>query len=163
MSDSHQKLYAGIGSRETPEPILALMQRCAKALSTEGYILRSGGARGADLAFSSGAHPRMRIIYTAKDLIPSWAFDTVDKFHPAPDRFSFYARRLYARNAMILLGADGRTPVHFVLCWTPQARVTGGTGQALRIAQAHGIPVFNFANDEHHTRLETYANDHIRD
>ena len=163
MNRNTQKLYAGIGSRETPEPILALMQRCAKALSAEGYTLRSGGAKGADLAFSSGANPRMRIIYTPKDSIPSWAFVTVDKFHPASDRLSYYARRLHARNAMILLGADGRTPVQFILCWTPQARVTGGTGQALRIAQVHGIPVFNFANDEHRARLEKYANDHIRD
>lgn len=36
--------YAGIGSRNTPEPVLALMQRCATRLEVLGYTLRSGGA-----------------------------------------------------------------------------------------------------------------------
>ena len=31
----------------------------------------------------------------------------------------------------------------FVLCWTPYGAAAGGTGQALRIAEHHHIPVFN--------------------
>jgi hypothetical protein len=49
------------------------------------------------------------------------------------------------------------------LCWTPdgsldgQGRRVGGTGQALRIAHHHGIPVFNLARLEHLQRLADAA------
>lgn len=48
------KLYAGIGSRTTPGDILQIMTLIANALAQKDYILRSGGAKGADSAFWSG-------------------------------------------------------------------------------------------------------------
>lgn len=47
---------------------------------------------------------------------------------------------------MILLGRDLNDPVDFVVCWTPGAQAVGGTGQALRIAEAYGIKVYNAAD-----------------
>lgn len=47
------KIYTGIGSRETPYEILQLMKELARLMS-ECFILRSGGADGADSAFESG-------------------------------------------------------------------------------------------------------------
>ena len=47
-------LYAGVGSRATPEPVLDLMRRCATRLEVLGYTLRSGGANGAETAFEEG-------------------------------------------------------------------------------------------------------------
>ena len=47
--------YAGIGSRKTPPHVLAAMTQIAEALAERGYILRSGGAGGADSAFEKGA------------------------------------------------------------------------------------------------------------
>ena len=46
-----------------------------------------------------------------------------------------------------MLGDDLDQPVSFVVCWTPGGEVTGGTGQALRIAAdpQYNIPVFNLA------------------
>ncbi len=52
------KIYTGIGSRQTPADVLALMTRIAQTLDAEGYILRSGGAVGADTAFAQGATRR---------------------------------------------------------------------------------------------------------
>ena len=46
------KYYAGIGSRKTLPEILFLMSKIAIFLSENNYILRSGGANGADEAFS---------------------------------------------------------------------------------------------------------------
>jgi len=46
--------YAGIGSRETPPDVCDLMTRLAGALEKAGYVLRSGGAAGADTAFQMG-------------------------------------------------------------------------------------------------------------
>jgi predicted Rossmann fold nucleotide-binding protein DprA/Smf involved in DNA uptake len=44
-------IYAGIGSRETPKEVLKSMTNYAKELSATGWVLRSGGADGADTAF----------------------------------------------------------------------------------------------------------------
>ena len=46
--------YAGIGSRNTPNEILSLLTSLAEQLALKGYILRSGGAKGADSAFEKG-------------------------------------------------------------------------------------------------------------
>ena len=46
------KPYTGIGSRETPNDILTLMSKLATTLERQGYVLRSGGADGADKAFA---------------------------------------------------------------------------------------------------------------
>lgn len=51
-------------------------------------------------------------------------------------------------------------PAAFVLCWTPDGaerettRDTGGTGQAIRIAVASGVPVVNMARPGWRERLE---------
>lgn len=46
--------YSGIGSRETPEEILGVMEDAAFRLARLGFILRSGKAGGADAAFQKG-------------------------------------------------------------------------------------------------------------
>ena len=56
--------YAGIGSRETPADICALMTQIARVLDARGMILRSGGADGADNAFAIGARIGHREIFT---------------------------------------------------------------------------------------------------
>ncbi len=38
-------LYAGIGSRETPAPVLDYMRRAAQRLAARGYTIRSRGRR----------------------------------------------------------------------------------------------------------------------
>jgi hypothetical protein len=45
----------------------------------------------------------------------------------------------------------------FVVCWTPGGLLKGGTAQAMRIAHAYGIPVFNLADPVYRARLETYV------
>lgn len=47
--------YAGIGSRETPLNIGEIMIQWAYYHSLEGFVLRSGGAEGADTFFEIGA------------------------------------------------------------------------------------------------------------
>jgi hypothetical protein len=48
------KWYTGVGSRETPDAILEVMERVGYALASQGWTLRSGGAVGADQAFERG-------------------------------------------------------------------------------------------------------------
>ena len=55
MQVSHQKkYYAGIGSREAPALIQGFFTKLAERLAGQGYVLRSGGAAGADKAFEKG-------------------------------------------------------------------------------------------------------------
>ena len=46
--------YAGIGSRDCPEDIGLIMTELARELEKGGWILRSGGAIGADTFFENG-------------------------------------------------------------------------------------------------------------
>ena len=46
--------YAGIGSRETPPQVLEQMRKIGTFLAERHYVLRSGGAKGADTAFELG-------------------------------------------------------------------------------------------------------------
>ncbi len=48
------KYYAGIGSREIPRGIVNIMTGISIELENSGYILRSGGAKGADSTFEYG-------------------------------------------------------------------------------------------------------------
>lgn len=50
----NKKYYTGVGSRETPNNIILLMQALAYRLSSDGWTLRSGAATGADSAFELG-------------------------------------------------------------------------------------------------------------
>jgi hypothetical protein len=142
--------YAGIGSRETPANVLKLMERLAKRLNELGFVLRSGGCNGADLAFERGANSNTSEIYlpwrgyngskSKHYYIPNCAFELAKSIHPAWDRCSGGARKLHARNGQIILGTHLDTPVNFVICWH---NGTGGTMQGVRIAQRHNIPVIN--------------------
>jgi len=147
------KYYAGIGSRKTPPEILEAMTQIARWLDSQGWILRSGGADGADSAFEAGATHKE--IFYAKDATPA-GMEVAKKYHPAWDKMGDYAKRLHGRNSLQILGRDLQTPVKFVICWTPDGCTshktrsirTGGTGTAISIASSADIQVFNLENPE---------------
>ena len=151
------KYYAGIGSRETPPNILRVMERLGKKLALEGWILRSGGARGADSAFHKGCLDVSgdAEIFIAQHTTPE-SLELATKYHPNWSACSDYAKRLHARNGMILLGKDLDTPVSAIICWTPRGKISGGTGQALRMAADYNIVVRNLAIQEDLDRVLKY-------
>ena len=149
------KYYAGIGSRNTPIDVMNAMTKTAKWLEKFNYVLRSGGAKGADTAFEQGiTNPNMKQIFYQNDATEE-ARKIAKRYHPAWDRMSNFAKNLHGRNAFQILGRDLETPVDFVICWTPDGAEThkdrqyetGGTGTAISIANANGIRVYNFANE----------------
>lgn len=145
--------YAGIGSRQTPDLILENMKAIASYLETSNYILRSGGAIGADKAFESGVQqPHMKEIFYAEQATPD-SIALASRYHPNWSACNAYVRKLHARNGLILLGNNLRTPVQFIVCWTPDGAITGGTGQALRLAIDYKIPIFNLAKPEDNRRI----------
>lgn len=59
-----QFTYTGVGARNTPDRILDIMEHVGYVLAQRGYVLRSGGAEGADKAFEAGcdaAHGNKKI------------------------------------------------------------------------------------------------------
>lgn len=158
------KVYTGVGSRETPAAILNVMTQLAKKLESEGWILRTGNASGADAAFRKGVLDLMhREVYTASEArnhlsarVRKCMESDFYELHPAPQRCSEQAKLLLMRNGMELMGAMYNKPSRFVVCWTPNAAEVGGTGQTLRLARKYGVQVFNLANEEHLQRILAY-------
>lgn len=91
------------------------------------------------------------------------AYDIAADHHPAWQNCGENARELHARNVHQVLGADCSTPSKFAICWTPDGaqtdttKATGGTGQAIRIAVAYGVPVFNLARADTLERLKAFV------
>lgn len=171
-------IYAGIGSRCTPWQIWIIMEQLGQKLASNGAVLRSGGKRGADEAFERGCDKVVgrKIIfspygynfrYRSGDKVHKETFAYTRKegrdaeriaaeHHPNWSRLDAHCRCLHARNVHIILSLDCKSPVDFVLCWTPDgartaeetSRSTGGTGQAIRIASNHGIKVYNLAAEK---------------
>lgn len=54
-----------------------------------------------------------------------------------------WARGMHSRNCHQIFGADLKSPVNAVICWTPNGAVVGGTATALKLAMDAGIPIFN--------------------
>ena len=182
MSNGDSVQYAGIGSRQTPADIIALMERVAAHLAAEGYTLYSGGADGADTAFENGCksnNGNMVIFLPAVGwnrrprkepyVVPDWppAMEIASKMHPGWMYLGDFVQKLHSRNVHQVLGPDLQSPVEFVVCWTPDGAITksettkktGGTGQAIRIASEYNVPVYNLARPEHKQIVEGWLNE----
>lgn len=162
-----KKYYAGIGSRETPSSVQPIITSIAEFLYEEGYTLRSGGAPGADKMFEQAVPDKTR-----RDIYVPWycfnsstsplcrvsqeAIDFSLAFHPNPYNMKLSVQKLMGRNAYQVLGLDLKTKSDFIVCWTKDAADgdtvplanSGGTGQAMRIALAYGIKIFNIAQNK---------------
>ena len=153
-----KKYYAGIGSRKTPPDILEFMTKIATYLSNQKYILRSGGADGADSAFEDGVINNLKKIYlpwpgfnkSEEIFVPlsKEAFELSEKYHPTWKFLSQGAKKLHTRNCYQVFGEDLKSRSEFIICWTVNGKITGGTGQALRIAQDSFIKIYNLAIKE---------------
>ncbi len=158
-------IYAGVGARKTPEPILLEMISVGRQLGELGWTLRSGHAGdknpgallGADLAFEKGcdeAQGKKQIFLpwrnfngsTSPYYPPSLeAFTMAEQIHPRWDLCNLTARKLHARNCHQVLGEKLDTPAIAVICWTEGGLPVGGTATAIMLALKEGIPIFNFA------------------
>ena len=170
-----QLTYAGIGSRETPPAIQQIMNTIAEELGARGWVLRSGHAEGADIAFELGAQDHPKEIYlpwqgfnggrsgTGDAIDPATlssykqAVAYAEYFHPAWEKCSQGARALHTRNMYQILGQNLNTPVKCVVCWTKDGKSSGGTGQALRLAEYLEIPIFNLHDLAQLDKLATYV------
>lgn len=150
--------YAGVGYRKTPVKILDIMEQIARKLTEQCFVLRSGGAIGADKAFARGAHYR-EVSYASDATIESMAI--AEKYHPTWSSLSEYSKKLHGRNAFQVLGPGLDDYSKFIICWTRDGAIshqergilTGGTGTSISIASEYGIPVFNLKRQDHLERI----------
>src|SRR5690606_9026668 len=61
------KFYTGVGARDTPDKYLTIMTDLAYHLDQQGWILRSGGAIGADEAFQKSVQDYSNIFLPHKN------------------------------------------------------------------------------------------------
>jgi len=172
-----KQFYTGIGNRLTPKVLLPVLESLAQTLAKKGYILRSGGAEGADEAFEQGCLK----VSGEKEIYLPWAsfrskplnkdgyfytreydYDAYKRaqalaqtFHPAWDRLPDAAKMHHTRNVHQVLGLDVRTPSDFMICYDSAAQ-SSGTKQAIRVAEHVKIPVFNLHAKEDVPRLINY-------
>ena len=150
---SQQLWFAGVGSRDTPPDILALMSDLSYWLGRCGWGLSSGGAAGADDAFLQGmlkcpdCEPSRRLrIYLIGRKFESYRPDPIRGFHHSPSytetweqaktiaeevRGSFHGLgdagiELHTRNVYQVLGHTLKDPVKQTVCW---AELVGKQGR----------------------------------
>lgn len=169
------KIYAGIGSRRTPDDVLRTMRIIGANLAREGWTLRSGGADGADTAFELGADDANgeKEIYLPwrefngnKSLLfpPSpEAMQIAKSAHPTWDRLTYGGRKLMARNTHQIMGPHVQPPQlrimpKMVICWTPKGDGSGGTSQALKLAKMLDIPIFDLDKLDFFTEIRALTN-----
>ena len=180
MTKINAPFYAGVGSRDTPTEVLDQMKGIASILRDMGYVLRSGHADGADLAFEHGSAGENQIWLPWKEfnyessqaeglvrtshyaIQANWQADQIAAaFHPAWNRCTEAAKKLHTRNVYQVLGpglgkVQQDTVSKFVVCWTKDGKASGGTGQAIRIAEGCNIPVFNLFHADAMDKLEEF-------
>lgn len=173
------KYYAGIGARNTPTDVLHIMCQLGYVLADNGYVLRSGGAKGADSYFQRGCEEwckdnnvaygeRQEIylpwngfngLYSNKEkgitTENHWlALEITHDVHPNAQYLSQAQMKLMMRNVSQIHG-NVNIDSDFVICWTPDgainstSKTTGGTGQAIRLANESDIKVINLNNKKH--------------
>ena len=128
------------------------LTRIAFYLEKMGFILRSGGAEGADQAFEQGVkRPENKIILRPKHST-SEAEKIASQIHPMWSACNDYARKLHGRNVQLILGEKLDQPYEFIIDWTYDGKNRGGTRTGLVLAKERGIPAFNMA--EHADRVK---------
>ena len=164
--------YTGIGSRTVPDDIVRMMRYIGKQLADK-WTVRSGFADGADKAFCYGAD---KVNGPMENYLPWVGFNgaplndprficinnikakhIAEKHHSNWKACSPAARELHTRNVFQVLGSDLQTPSDMIVCWTPGASGSGGTGQAIRIARGYGIPVFDLASVSQQKALSEFV------
>jgi hypothetical protein len=185
MTNTHtdEKYYTGVGSRKTPVFIQKLMQQLGYILEQQNWILRSGGAKGADSAFDKLVQDKSRTeIFLIKQnpaiphgiyAHPKWseaqAIMIKNKIHPYFNTMQPFAKALHTRNVFQVLGHNLDRPANMLICWTPNGEKTtdectietGGTATAIKLANLFNVPVFNLAYKPDYDRINKFIQDNI--
>lgn len=178
--------YTGVGSRKMIGHYSYKARDVARTLSDNCYTLITGDCpEGGDAVFweYGDSYSRARFgpvgRYSYQDDVkviekdnPAYnvAYRIAEYTHPAWRWLPDWMKELHTRNVFQVLGSRAAEPTEFMVCWTPDgaergsetSKKTGGTGTAIRIADAFGVPVFNLQREDAIQRLEEYLDIKIR-
>jgi hypothetical protein len=161
--------YAATGNKEMPESFKPLIQRIGRNLEKAGYMLRTGGMEGLEdvieksatklelhLPFKDFDGKNSKFTYTS-DFVKGIA----KMFHTSFDTLKPVVQTFLAKNVRLVLGKDGKSPALFLVVWTEDGAETaaektfktGNSGNAIAIANAIKIPVFNLVRPDAERRL----------
>jgi hypothetical protein len=130
--------WTGVGSQKTPPQVGQVMTRLSAYFETLRFVLRTGGASGADTYFYNGLNRKndntLQMFHPWKGFSSSGsddhyrahypqnkAFEMMEEIHPKPRLLTQAGRKLHARNIHQVLGPDLDHPIKsaFLVCWTP--------------------------------------------
>lgn len=157
-----EKIFAGIGNRDTPPYFAELITLIGKRLHAHGYTWATGGSGNADLATMNVSMDGYLYVpwnnfsgFQMKYAIPQAAFKIASEHCPGWTKFSDGVKKLHARNMMIISGphVNPDDAVDLVICYTRdgcdcranRSSQTGGTGSAISYADSLDIPIINLA------------------
>jgi hypothetical protein len=158
------RYYAGIGSRDITDAERETILELAGVMAKKDFIVYSGNAPGSDVTFQEGSGGNCVIflpwngfgldLYHYKQNSKAYyivgdskeGLESTRKYHPNYYILSRGAKALMNRNHHQVFGYDIYPKVEFVVCCADPKKsghVSGGTGQAVRIALDNNIPVVN--------------------
>lgn len=160
-------IVTGIGSRRMPIESPAYDQivcRMGELAGHLGWMLRSGGAKGADLFFElrwkgpkeiyipwNGFNRRQHAVDGAivvdDELILQLASCKAAEIHPRWKRVTNEGKALHTRNVFQVLGATLMQPSDICVYWADETGgdVSGGTRTAVMLCRERNIPTYNLA------------------
>ena len=174
--------YTGVGSRDISQRSAVVLTYINKILASEGLVLRSGAANGADSiceiayrkATTSSIDPYIYLPYNGfngrRESVDSniyvgsncdtWerAIALAKSVHPAKQYLTGFALLAHARNCYQVLGHDLETPSKILVCAAPydnkDGYVTGGTKTAYKLAVLNDIPVINVVDEWFYMQID---------
>lgn len=161
-------IYAGIGPRKTPQATLEIMTHVGIQMEKYGFLLRSGGAIGADQAWAKMVSRKEIFIpkqkrYGQQGIVvdpDSLAYLTAQEIAASQHRkwhdLDDFSKKLFTRNVFILLGEDLSMHADLVLYGDNKRVTQGGTGHSLRVARMYGIPCFNICDNKDQKYIEVF-------
>lgn len=176
--------WTGVGSRDTPLELRSLMEITGTRMTQLGGRGRSGGARGPDEWFESGARSAETAATRFDVYLPFEGFkgryssrmsSVWDSTHfPTYTTAQYIASTLHpnwkaclnggayqyhTRNVFEVVGKRLTRPSRIVIGYARTVRgvAQGGTGLAIRLAEKLDIPVLNLYNPQHLNLLQEFV------
>lgn len=159
------KVYCGVGNGYIGAGITSILEEIGKVMAINGYVLRSGGGKGADSAFERGCDS----VEGKKEIfLPEAGYNGSDsklfdlpkedearkiaaKYHHSWNMISASIKKVMTRTSYEVFGEDLTDPVEFVIGYVTDS---GSAEQVLRVARAYNIPVYNLGNTHDYKKKE---------
>lgn len=154
-------IITGIGSRRAPETILTHMKTIGIWCLNNDIELRSGHCKGPDWFFEQGAqeyctaylpwvgyNSYLKSRATLKCInyfahLQLMRRKLIFDNHANPYALNDVSYTFMSRNCHQVLGDNLDHPSNALVCYTPDGKHSGGTGFAMNLAYAFGIPIIN--------------------